>query len=195
MNDFIYLQQGLTQRIMCISKLAIVLILLSVGIVKSYAKQTAAEVDTSFTAIQKEVINVVSAISTAEKRRHGHTNHVHFSIEIPAENVATLGLILDTSISDKLRHKGFLVTAVDDNSLAAIIGINVGETITRVNSERVTELTAEDRLTTLSSLQEGDILNLTIYNDEAPSASRRRTVALLIEGVQTPRMQIVVGNP
>jgi C-terminal processing protease CtpA/Prc len=76
-----------------------------------------------------------------------------------------------------------------------MLGINVGEIITRVNSERVTELTAEDRLTELLALQEGDILNLTIYNDKAPSATSLRTAALLIEGVQTPRMQVIVGQP
>lgn len=195
MNYFIYLQQGVIQKTMCILKLAIVISLISLGIVKSYANQTTENVDTSFTAIKNQVINVVRAISRVEQKKHGNTNHIQFSVDIPANNVATLGLMLDTSISDELAQKGFLVTAVQEHSVGAMLGISVGEIITRVNSERVTELTAEDRLTELLALQEGDILNLTIYNDKASSATSLRTVALLIEGVKTPRMQVIVGQP
>jgi hypothetical protein len=87
---------------------------------ESYANQTTENVDTSFTAIKNQVISVVRAISRVEQKKHGNTNHIQFSVDIPANNVATLGLMLDNSISDELAQKGFLVTAVQEHSVGAM---------------------------------------------------------------------------
>jgi predicted metalloprotease with PDZ domain len=135
--------------------------------------------------LKVNIQNTLIAIGENEKRAGKKPEDVHFSLNLPAQQLTNLGIVLDVDNPTT----GYSVLAVSPGSEAEALGIAVGSKIVRINDIVISRSTAESALQQLQDLTAGEKVTLAVENN-----NMIKKIETSLNGQYVPEVRLEVGS-
>ena len=135
--------------------------------------------------LKEQLQSTLLAVSELEKKEGNQPDSIYFAIDIPAQHLTNLGLVIDVESSDD----GFSVMSVTPGSEAEKMGIIPGEKITKINHVVVNKSTSEQAINELNKVQVGKQISFKVKGENG-----EREVETEITGVFLPSIKLEIGG-
>ena len=135
--------------------------------------------------LKANIQNTLIAIGENEKRAGKRPEDVYFSLNLPAQQLTNLGIVLDVDNSTT----GYSVLAVSPGSEAEALDIAVGSKIVQINDIDLGQSSAESVLQHLQNLTAGEKVTLVIENNNM--TNKKETI---LTGQYVPEVRLEVGS-
>ena len=135
--------------------------------------------------LKVNIQNTLIAIGENEKRAGKRPEDVYFSLNLPAQQLTNLGIVLDVDNPTT----GYSVLAVSPGSEAEALGIAVGSKIVRINDIVLGQSSAESVLQHLQNLTAGEKVTLVIENN-----NMIKKIETSLNGQYVPEVRLEVGS-
>lgn len=129
--------------------------------------------------------NTLIAIGENEQRAGKRAEDVHFSLDLPAQQLTNLGIVLDVDNA----AIGYTVLAVSPGSEAEALGIAVGSKIVRINDIVISKSSSESALQHLQDLTAGEKVSMVIENNNVT-----KKIETSLNGQYVPEVRLEVGS-
>ena len=135
--------------------------------------------------LKGNIQNTLIAIGENEKRAGKRPEDVYFSLNLPAQQLTNLGIVLDVDNSTT----GYSVLAVSPGSEAEALDIAVGSKIVQINDIDLGQSSAESVLQHLQNLTAGEKVTLVIENN-----NMTKKIETNLNGQYVPEVRLEVGS-
>lgn len=135
--------------------------------------------------LKVNIQNTLIAIGENEKRAGKRPEDVYFFLNLPAQQLTNLGIVLDVDNPTT----GYSVLAVSPGSEAEALGIAVGSKIVQINDIVISQSSAENALQQLQDLTAGEKVTLVIENN-----NMTKKIETNLNGQYVPEVRLEVGS-
>jgi hypothetical protein len=135
--------------------------------------------------LEEQIKGTLMAIAENESKVGRDMSTFYYSIEVPAQKITNLGLVLDVIHS----ASGYKVLSVTPGSAADRLKIKSGDQVLSINSIRIDDASSNSAISELHNLIPGDKLELTIKSE-----GQFREISTIVTGQLIPRIQMEFGS-
>jgi hypothetical protein len=135
--------------------------------------------------LQEQIQGTLMAVAENERKAGRDMSTFYYSVELPAQHITNLGLVLDVVHSSS----GYKVLSVTPGSTADKLKIKSGDQVLSINDIRITDASSNHAISELHNLIPGDKLELMIN-----SGGEYKEISTLVTGQLIPRIQMEIGS-
>lgn len=167
-------------------------IIISLGLMLSTSFHTTADVQqytpesaVLLNQLEGKIKGTLLAVAENENRVGNSMTGFHFSLNLPAQQISNLGLILDVDNSSN----GYEVLSVTPGSTAASLAIKGGDRVLAINDIKINASSNGDVVRRLHDLRPGEELKIALLSDGID-----KEVTTRVAGQYIPEIKMEIGS-